>query len=150
MIRIITEKQWQEALRLEEALRRESGLGAWDPSPLDPLDRPFEAKGPVWLLNALSLNMVAHREGAFRWRLIAPEMARVILSQGFQSAIGHEDLARVLEGMLHLPVPVNRATVTLEPGSRAVVAQYRGPRLPEGATSLPEGAELAFYIVEVF
>lgn len=150
MIRVITEEQWQEALKVEEALRQEGGVGAWDPSPLDPLDKPFEPKGPVWLLNALSLNMVAHREGAFRWRAISPEMARVVLARGFESAVGHEDLARLLKELLRLPVPVNRATVILEPGNRAVVAQYKGSRLPEGATALPEGAEIAFYLVEVF
>lgn len=149
-MKIITQKRWQEALEVERLLRQEGGLGAWDPSPLDPLDQPREPNGPVWLLNAMSLNMISHQEGAFHWRLITPETARVLLARGFRSAVGHEDLARVLEGALGMPVPVDRATVVLEPGSRAVVAQYKGPRLPEGATALPSGAQIGFYFVEVF
>ena len=29
-----------------------------------------------------------------------------------------------------------------------IVAQYRGPRLPEGATELPPGAKLEFWLVK--
>ncbi|MEC5126755.1 DUF1874 domain-containing protein, partial [Verrucomicrobiales bacterium BCK34] len=116
------------------------------------LNAPTGVSGsePVWLLNALSLNMVSHPEGAFRWRALSLEGVRAVLSRGFASAIGHEDLARLLTGLLGVPVPANRVTVSLGPGSRVVVAQYKGPRLPEGATALPEGAEIAFYLVEVF
>ncbi|MBW6395989.1 DUF1874 domain-containing protein [Thermus sp. SYSU G05001] len=149
-MKIITRKQWEEALEVERLLRQEGGLGAWDPSPLDPPDQPREPNGPIWLLNALSLNMISHQEGAFYWRLITPETARVLLARGFRSAVGHEDLARVLEGVLGVPVPVNRATVVLEPGDRAVVAQYKGPRLPEGATRLPGGSSVGLYFMEVF
>lgn len=104
----------------------------------------------MWLLNALSLNMLPEDGGLVRYAPVDLEGARAVLSRGFASAIRHEDLARLLTGLLGVPVPANQATVSLGPGSQVVVAQYKGPRLPEGATALPEGAEIAFYLVEVF
>lgn len=46
-------------------------------------------------------------------------------------------------------LPANRASVKLEPGEKMIVAQYSGPRLPEGTTALPEGAKIEFILVEV-
>jgi len=59
------------------------------------------------------------------------------------SAIGHADTARVLG------VPMNRINVTLRKGDTAFVAQLQGGRLPEGATTLPEGSTFKFIKVEV-
>jgi hypothetical protein len=73
--------------------------------------------------------------------------AKDILKDGFVSAVGHEDTARILEKMLGIEVPYNRATIKLQRRDMAVVAQYSGPRLPEGATKLPEGAEMRFYLI---
>jgi hypothetical protein len=107
-------------------------------------------KKRVYLLNALSLNMASSPSGFFRWQMITIEEARSLLTKdGFSSAIGHQDLANVVSDLLGLPVEANRANVLLEPGDLAVVAQYRGPRLPEGTTQLPEGAKVEFYLVEV-
>jgi hypothetical protein len=39
--------------------------------------------------------------------------------------------------------------VKLNQGTRLLVGQYDGPRLPEGATSLPEGATLTWFKVEL-
>ena len=60
-----------------------------------------------------------------------------------ESAIGHEDTARVLG------VECNRINVTLKRGDVAYVAQLQGGRLPEGSTTLPEGYSFKFYKVEV-
>jgi hypothetical protein len=40
-------------------------------------------------------------------------------------------------------------SVALASGDEAVVAQYVGPRLPEGATALPEGANFSWFLVRV-
>jgi hypothetical protein len=48
-----------------------------------------------------------------------------------------------------LNVPLNRTTVELKNDDTAIVAQYRGPRLEEGAKILPEGAAIEFYFVKV-
>lgn len=57
------------------------------------------------------------------------------------SAIGHQDTANVLG------VPMNRINVSLVKGDVAYVAQLQGGRLPEGATTLPEG--FTFRIMKV-
>jgi len=43
----------------------------------------------------------------------------------------------------------SRPTVKLTAGDKAVVAQYIGPRLPEGATSLPEGSKVEFFLLKL-
>lgn len=65
------------------------------------------------------------------------------------SAVGHELTAAVFSAVLGVPVACRRETVCLPYGARVVVGQYRGPRLPEGATSLPEGATIEWLHVEV-
>ena len=64
------------------------------------------------------------------------------------SVIGHADTARVVGGLLGREIPANRVTYKAQPGDVLYVAQYTGPRLPEGATQLPEGAEIRFYKIE--
>jgi len=67
----------------------------------------------------------------------------------YTSAVGHVETAAVFSGQLGMPVCFNRATVSLKPGDIAVVGQYKGPRLPEGATTLPEGAKIDWMAVMV-
>jgi len=73
-------------------------------------------------------------------------------------AIGHTDTAAVVGGLLGLPendiarmveAAKTRPTVKMTNGDKAVVAQYIGPRLPEGVTKLPEGARIEFFLVEL-
>ena len=64
------------------------------------------------------------------------------------SVIGHADTAAVVGGILGREILVNRTTYTVEPGDTLYVAQYSGPRLPEGATTLPEGAMVKFFRIE--
>lgn len=65
------------------------------------------------------------------------------LPDGLTSAIGHADTANVLG------VTVNRVNVHLDAGDVAYVAQLQGGRLPEGATTLPDGFKFKFVKVEV-
>jgi len=66
-----------------------------------------------------------------------------------ESAIGHADTANLLSKILERDIPTNRVSVTLNSGDNAIVAQYIGPRLPEGATQLPSGATIKFYHVKM-
>jgi hypothetical protein len=61
---------------------------------------------------------------------------------GYDSCIGHADTASVVG------VPCNRKSITLGKGDELVVAQIMGGRLPEGATTLPEGFQLDFFEVK--
>ena len=65
------------------------------------------------------------------------------------SVMGHADTAAVLSGLLERDLQVNRVSLkfTNEPGEVLIVGQYIGPRLPEGATTLPEGATIEWWSV---
>ena len=65
------------------------------------------------------------------------------------SVIGHVDTANVLSDILGRDVPYNRVSIQLQPGDVLYVAQVVGGRLPEGATTLPEGFKMKFLRVVV-
>lgn len=101
------------------------------------------------LLNAFSLNMVASPQGTLVWSELSLDEAQAILAAGFESAVGHESTAAVFASQLGLEVPARRATISLSQGDVAVVGQYRGPRLEEGVTTLPEGATIQWLRIEI-
>jgi hypothetical protein len=96
-----------------------------------------ERRFKMFLLNAFSLQMLGELPLGFTVSEVAE------LPAGLESAIGHADTARVLG------VPMARINVTLNRGDVAYVAQLMGGRLPEGATTLPEGFSFKFMRVEV-
>ena len=101
----------------------------------------------MFILNAFSLNMIVGDAD-----VIVREVSRTMaasLAANCPSAVGHEDTAAVFSSVLGVEIPCNRATVALKDGDVALVGQYSGPRLPEGATSLPEGATIKWLVVEV-
>ena len=102
------------------------------------------------IANALSIQMVGDAD-TFGWqgRRITPEEASEILTRdGVESFIGHEDTASVVSALLGLEVPFHRGFITLAPGQTVIVAQLWGGRLPEGTTTLPEGCEMRFWLVQ--
>jgi len=101
------------------------------------------------LLNAFSLNMVAHPAVIETRPVVSLAEARRLAAGGFESAVGHADTAAVFSSLLGVPVPMERRTVKLQPGEIALVGQYSGPRLPEGATTLPPGATITWLLVKV-
>ncbi len=103
----------------------------------------------MMILNAFSANMLAEFPCSVRFAEISPATARCDLAGEVQSAVGHADTAAVFSAVLGLDVPCRRETVTLRTRQRAILGQYSGPRLPEGATTLPEGAEIRWILVEV-
>lgn len=100
----------------------------------------------VILSNAFSLNMLGG-DAQLSVTKTTKEVVRELLADGFTSAIGHADTAAVVSEDLGLEVPMNRVSITLNPGETLVVAQYKGPRLPEGTTKLPDGASIEYYLV---
>ena len=93
-------------------------------------------KTKAYLLNAFSLQML-QSDATVKFTEVPK------LPEGLISAIGHQDTANVLG------VEMNRINVTLKKGDVAFVAQLQGGRLPEGATTLPEGFHFKFIKVEV-
>jgi hypothetical protein len=80
---------------------------------------------------------------------ITTDQAKELLTDNVESFIGHADTANVLSTILEIPIMVNRVSLIAQQGERFIVAQFSGPRLPEGTTSLPEGAKITFWLVEV-
>lgn len=63
------------------------------------------------------------------------------------SAVGHADTARLFSAFLGLVILPARSNVRLEPDDIAIIGQYVGPRLPEGATELPEGTAVEWWVI---
>lgn len=101
------------------------------------------------LANAFSLNMLSQAKALVSVEQISLEETKTVLANGFISAIGHQDTANVLSNLLGIDVQTNRVNVVLNDDTTLIVAQYKGPRLPEGSTKLPEGAKIEFYRVKL-
>lgn len=100
---------------------------------------------PAFLANAFSLQMLDDLNGTITSKVIDP----ADVPADVVSAVGHADTAAVLSGILGIDVPACRANVKLCKGDKLYVAQLLGGRLPEGATTLPEGFTLTFLEVTV-
>ncbi len=100
------------------------------------------------LANAFSINMLSG-DSVVKFTQITAEQARELLKDRIESFVGHNDTANVLTTLLGIPITINRASLIAQKGESFIVAQFSGPRLPEGTTSLPEGAKITFWLVEV-
>ena len=97
----------------------------------------------LYLTNGFSLNML-QPEIACSCRLTVREYRGTeAVVKGARSIVGHADMARLLG------VPMHRETVQLGYDDQCIVAQYTGPRLPEGCTILPDGASIKLYFVTI-
>lgn len=98
-----------------------------------------------YISNAFSLNMLSDPTCYIKTRRIGSSE----IPADVVSVIGHADTASVVSSILGRNIPANRINVVLNEDDVLYVAQYKGPRLPEGATALPEGASLEFLEVKV-
>lgn len=100
------------------------------------------------LLNAFSINMIEAFPCAFLFEKVSLAEVRTLFSEeSLESCVGHADTAALFSSLLGISVATNRATVFLGKGEMAVVGQYRGPRLSEGVTTLPDGATVEWFLV---
>lgn len=110
-----------------------------------------------YLGNAFSLGMIDFLHDDSGVSEVCPRIVGLSLEQArgwlaisaWESCVGHADTAMLVSAMLGVSVEVRRVSTSLRPGDSILVAQYNGPRLPEGATSLPEGAKIRWYLIEV-
>ena len=111
----------------------------------------------VVLCNAFSINMLNRRVGARNISFIPiPRVVAwaLVIKENATCAIGHEDMARMVAIDLDMPeyaeewaaIARTRPTVSAEDNS-LIVAQYRGGRLPAGATELPPGIMIEYWYV---
>jgi len=106
----------------------------------------------MYIANAISLNMLPPdmQSGGIIFRRITVDEAQRLVREAGQvvSAIGHADTARLVSGQLGIELPSDRRTVVLG-DELMLIAQYVGPRLPEGATELPQGARIEWFLVRL-
>jgi len=105
----------------------------------------------IYIANAFSLQMLTkmYLPAAVTVEEVTPEAVHAALAGEYLSAIGHVDTAAVVSKMVGRGIPANRFSIDLAPGDVLFVAQVVGGRLPEGATTLPEGVSIVFYKVTV-
>jgi len=102
-----------------------------------------------YITNAFSLAMLANLPRTQLGIELIPASTARELARDAVSAVGHASTAEIFSEILGLPIKADRRSVRLNRGDSVIVGQYSGPRLPEGATSLPEGAAILWYEVTV-
>ena len=101
----------------------------------------------ILISNAFSLNMLTNLTANIQTEELSIPEVKETLSKGFESGMGHS--TEVVSNLLGMEIPMNRTTNKLAEGDEVIVCQYTGPRLPEGAIELPEGAKMVFIKVTV-
>jgi hypothetical protein len=106
----------------------------------------------LYVTNAFSINMLPQTNFCVVdfHKLTTEEARELLASKPFRSYIGHPDIANIASQILGVQLEVNRETLTLQEDDKVLVIQYRGTRLPEGATQLPEGTQIEFWLVDVY
>lgn len=105
----------------------------------------------LYIGNAFSFNMLGNLlSGYVLFDRITPgEAGDLLRDTKFLSCFGHADIASVVSSHLGKHFPQNRCNVGLEPGDSMILAQYIGPRLPEGTTELPPGASIEYFYIRL-
>lgn len=100
-----------------------------------------------YIVNAFSLNMVASLAGNFsiHFEPIAP----ADIPRDVQSGLGHDDIVYFVNQATGLNLEKNRCNNEFTHGDVFYIAQYIGPRLAEGSTTLPEDATIKYFKVTV-
>ncbi len=97
-----------------------------------------------FLVNAFSIQMLLG-SATVKFEEITPKD----IPTDVVSAIGHIDTANVISDLLGFKIDMNRINISLDKNTELYVAQLVGGRLPEGATTLPEGSSFKFFKVTI-
>ena len=101
----------------------------------------------ILITNAFSLNMLVSLKANIKTEELSVPQTIEAIADGFESGMGHS--TELVSSILGMDIPQNRSNNKIQDGESVLVAQYVGPRLPEGAIELPEGATLKFIKVTV-
>ena len=102
----------------------------------------------LYITNAFSIQMLPHLATTLSFKPVTLEQAMKIMKTNvFISAVGHVDTANVVSNLLNMEIPMNRISVNLGNNDVLLVAQLSGGRLPEGATTIPDGMSIQFWVV---
>ena len=105
----------------------------------------------VIIANAFSLSMLTQSETLIKVSELSEEQVRQLLTNDFESAIGHESTARFLSKKLSVEIKANRKQIKLDDDTLLLVVQLM-QRLPEGKVLSEEEISkipVKFYAVEV-
>lgn len=97
--------------------------------------------------NAFSINMLSSSATLTFSKVDLAFAKEALQSREWVSAVGHLDTAKVFSDVLDTEVSTNRISIEFNSGVDLLVGQYKGPRLEEGATTLPEGATIEWWLV---
>ena len=95
-----------------------------------------------YISNSFSLQMVEAKNGLIGFKELSEDDFK-FKTRNATSVVGHFDTAKLLN------VKFNRKNISLKKGDVLFVAQVIGGRLPEGATTLPNGFKFKFMQIEV-
>lgn len=99
--------------------------------------------------NAISLNMITENCNITLNKITKEKAIEIATTTPTTSIVGHSDTANVMSKILGVPVQANRISWSwANDDDVLLVGQLTGPRLPEGATELPEGAVLTWWLIE--
>lgn len=102
----------------------------------------------IVITNAFSINMLQNSMNVSFTQISLATAKRIVEKDDTRSAVGHADIAAIMSSLLGIYIPASRSTIEFSGINPMLVGQYRGPRLPEGATSLPENANVEWWLVE--
>ena len=109
----------------------------------------------LYVCNAFALSMLDRARQLAMPRAPRPisiDEARAVANEAanasrFMSVVGHADVAAIFTAALGVLVRPNRVSLQLAQHDMLLVGQFIGPRLPEGATALPPGATIEWWLV---
>ncbi|WP_315069280.1 STIV orfB116 family protein [uncultured Clostridium sp.] len=82
--------------------------------------------------------------------LTLDEAKRELIIEPYKSVINHQETVNVLSELVGFKIQLNNEPIKLRPIDTLIVGQVIGNlNLPEGCTTLPEGAEIQFLKVQV-
>lgn len=99
--------------------------------------------------NAFSINMLTDKVKVDFTPHSIEELKVIIHKDNYKSIVGHAETAQIFSKELELFIAMNRTTYSIQPEDTLVVGQYSGPRLEEGATSLPENATINWWVCKI-
>jgi hypothetical protein len=82
--------------------------------------------------------------GQWRFESISVQDARLLVQNGFISAIGHESTAQILSALLQQPVACQRISITMQPHDKALVFRLKQRLSDMRELSLAEIEQLPF------
>lgn len=103
----------------------------------------------LYIANAFSLQMLENDAVIKVWSISQEEASRIVRFYKWQSCVGHADTAMVFGNQLGIEIPLNRINLKVKSEDNLLVGQLVGGRLPEGATTLPDGFSIKWMMVAI-